>query len=154
MTVSKDKFCISIYYLPRIMPFGTWLTRGGISPLVEWHARRDDGRPHAGDDATGDDHGERVRPRGAGLKPLAEAYHRHAAESSVAAAQSVGDGVCKQHVAQPRAEIVDGRDESAPGRVWLTQGLLEARVDEHGGQDADIVPRRVGKAMRVSFGQG
>jgi hypothetical protein len=90
-----------------------------------------------------------VWPRSTDLQRLTDAYHRHARQSGMAAAESVGGGVGKEDVAQPCAEVVDGGDEAAPTRIGLTEGIFEAWVDEHRCENADVVPGKSSCQLRT-----
>lgn len=45
----------------------------------------------------------------------------------------------QEDIAGPRAQVVDGRDDALLGGAGVVQLGDEARVDEDGGEDADIV---------------
>lgn len=121
------------------------------SPLIQRYARRHDGVPQARKDAAGNQYpkGARRTARGTCLQRRAEASDDHADECGIAAAKRVVERLREEHVAQPGADIVDGRDEARARRIRLVEEGHEAWVDEDGREDADIVAAR---ALLVSLG--
>jgi hypothetical protein len=68
-----------------------------------------------------------------GLQRLAGAHDGHAAEGGTAAPEAVRGGMGEEDVADPGAEIVDGRDQAAAVGGGRAEGGFEARMDKDGG---------------------
>lgn len=60
-------------------------------------------------------------------------------EGRIPAPQPVGQRVREEEVREQGAEVVDGGDGAALGGVGVVHGVAPARVDEDGGEDADVV---------------